>query len=47
MSLLAVFGIGFTELLVLLIGACVLGIVIIGVVVATVARNQGRHDRKD
>lgn len=47
MSLLAIFGIGFAELIVLLMIASVVGMVILGVVVAIVGGNKGRKDRKD
>ena len=46
MSLLAIFGIGITELIILLGCFGVFGMIIVGVIVAIVAANQGRNDRR-
>ncbi len=48
MSLLAIFGIGMTELIILLVcfGVIVLPLVIAGVVIAIVASNRRRDDRQ-
>ena len=44
MSLLGVFGIGIVEIICLLSGFVILGIVIVGVIVAISASNRGRRD---
>lgn len=47
MSLLAVFGIGMIELIILLGIAVFVGVVILGVIIAILAGNQGRKDRRE
>ena len=48
MSLLAIFGIGLTELIILLVcfSAVVLPLVVAGVIIAVVASNRNRNDRR-
>ena len=46
MSLLAFFGIGMTELILVLGCFGVFGIIIVGVIVAILAANRGRDDRR-
>ncbi|MCE9525734.1 MAG: hypothetical protein K8R36_06740 [Planctomycetales bacterium] len=47
MSLLAVFGIGFIELIVLLGCVGIFGAIVVGVIVAIVAANRGKDDRRE
>ena len=47
MTLLAIFGIGITELICLLGGVAVVGVVIVGVIVALVATNRNKDDRRE
>ena len=46
MSLLAIFGIGMTEFILLLGCFGVFGVIIVGVIVAIVAANRGKDDRR-
>ena len=46
MSLLAVFGLGITELIILLGCVGVFGVIIVGVVVAIAIANRGKDDRR-
>ncbi|MBC7857087.1 MAG: hypothetical protein IAF94_26960 [Pirellulaceae bacterium] len=46
MSLIAVFGIGIIEIIIILGLLAVVGAVIVGVIVATVAANRGKDDRR-
>ena len=47
MSLLAVFGIGMTELVCILGCFGVFGVIIVGIIVAVAAANRGRDDRRE
>ena len=46
MSLLAIFGIGMTELILVLGCFGVFGVIIVGVIVAILAANRGKDDRR-
>ncbi|MFN0016767.1 MAG: hypothetical protein ACKVP0_00825 [Pirellulaceae bacterium] len=46
MSLLAVFGIGMTELILLMGCVVVFGAIIVGVVMAIAVANRGKDDRR-
>ena len=47
MTLLAVFGIGMMEIICLLGGVAVVGVVIVGVLVALAATNRSKDDRRE
>lgn len=47
MSLLAMFGIGIMELILLLGCVGVLGVIIVGVVMAIAIANRGKDDRRE
>ena len=47
MSLLAIFGIGFTELVLVLGCFGVFGVIIVGIIVAVAAANRGKDDRRE
>ena len=47
MSLLAVFGIGITELILLMGCVGVFGVIIVGVVMAIAIANRGKDDRRE
>jgi len=47
MSLLAVFGIGFSELVCVLGCVGVFGVIIVGIIVAVAVANRGKDDRRE
>jgi hypothetical protein len=46
MSLLAIFGIGMTELILLMGCVGVFGVIIVGVIMAIAVANRGKDDRR-
>ena len=47
MSLWAFFGIGITELILVLGCVGVMGMIVVGIIVAVASANRGRDDRRD